>query len=290
MKVTTTTANVLNSESPRQELKVDPGSLVKTYDLNEYMRSLSLLDQGRNEWIDQGGVSNLQLNPEFKDMLKEKFWRTWYHLKHVQAGPFAVYNNPTPIDVNGLFPAQAGDAVVQQNVQPQGGVSSPGGMGTEGALIAAGAMAPGQYLPNQVQMVPGVGPVAVTQQAPPLPPPTGDKNTNVDELNNSLNTKAIPTNLSVGTSPSADPNTPPLANVPVVNVIGGKTISAPGVIPSDVMERHPLFDSVNLAPNDYFRVNVENVGRSIIVVSIVLFLILVLVYRIKTRKKTKKKR
>ncbi|XP_955420.1 uncharacterized protein TA17960 [Theileria annulata] len=288
MKVTTTTSNVLKSESPRQEQKSDPGSLVKTYDIDEYMRSLSFLDEGSNDWVDEGGVSNLQLDPEFKDMLKEKFWRTWYHLKHVQAGPFAVYNNPTPIDVNGLFPAQAGDAVVQQNVQPQAGVISPGAMGTEGALIAAGAMAPGSYLPNQVQMVPGAGPVTVTPQVAPAP--VGDKTNHVDELNNSLNTKAIPTDLSVGTSPSSDPNTPPLANVPVVNVIGGKTISAPGVIPSEVMERHPLFDSVNLAPNDYFRINVENVGRSIIVISIVLFLILILVYRIKTKKKTKKKR
>ncbi|BAM40883.1 conserved hypothetical protein [Theileria orientalis strain Shintoku] len=287
MKVTTTTNNVL-ANTNKSKIDVDPGSLIQTYELNDYLnnyyKGTSFLEATK-EVAEPGGVSNLQVSPEVKGLLKDKFWRTWYHLKHVQAGPFAVYNNPTPIDINGLFPATP-DPV--EHVAETAAVAAIGPPTVAGAAVNSNAnnnlvsVAPGT---NQVQVVPGVGPVSVVTQAP-----TTTQQNNNDELNRSLNAKAVPTELPVTTSPSGDPNTPPLANIPLVNVIGGKIISAPGVIPGEHMDNHPLFTTSNLDPTGYYKLNVENIGRTIIVVIILLFLVGGCVYRIKTRKRPKKKR
>ncbi|UVC54237.1 hypothetical protein MACJ_003772 [Theileria orientalis] len=285
MRVTTTTNNVLANRN-KSKIEVDPGSLIQTYELNDYLNSLykgpSFLE-ATNELVEPGGVSNLQVSPEVKGMLKDKFWRTWYHLKHVQAGPFAVYNNPTPIDINGLFPATP-DAV--EHVAEQAAAATIGPPTVPGVAVNANNnllnVAPGT---NQVQVVPGVGPVGVVTQAP-----TTTEQNKEDELNRSLNARAVPTNLPVTTSPGGDPNTPPLANIPLVNVIGGKIISAPGVIPGDHMDNHPLFSTTNLDPTGYYKLNVGNIGRTIIVVLVVLFLVGGCVYRIKTRKRPKKKK
>ncbi|EKX73185.1 conserved hypothetical protein [Theileria equi strain WA] len=227
------------------------------YDIDEYMNKAL----GSNK-SDDMEISNLEIPHELKDLFRRKTAGIFDQLMDAQAGPFAVYNNPPPLGASGVVHTPE----PQQMMAP-----------TPPPAVASVPMVPPPSVNVQVPMVP-TQPVIV----PEVPM--------VNEVHPGMPMGGMGHDL--GTAPAIVPaqSSSQVAGVPIVNVVGGRNISAPGVLSAEEMENQRLLNSKSHESSGFHRLNIDSIGKILIVSTIVVFLLAGCIMRIKSRRKQTKKR